>query len=904
MGCICRIIFGFMLFWLSIPFFAQTRLSGFVYQKDSSYPLNKTDITIVELGIKTSTDRAGYYSFEDIPYGIYTIRFDKLDYEIVEHQIELKTKRLKDENQYLIKNPLADVLPQIPFFTKNTTFQFRPTSEQATSQAYSSDNIDQTIARELNQVVFDRKNRTLGKNKNLSFWNHVPVENNYNWQMLQILTLDPTEVRSQQEMGNVRLGYTGGLVDVETTPFNQKKGLVFAYDYSQQSFNNRYQIAYNTGITKKGWGAQFAASTIDGNRLFADQSETKAKAIHGGLQKIWNKQSIDFTYTSTQFDFVPQEISTQEAYQLKSEEYNPLWGIDGNGRARKTGNNENLSTIIQSTYKKQIDWHKNIKINAFYSKNRNNLNNLIFFNTPSPSPNAIRNLPSYLSYTGADDMTVANKVDLWKNDISASQINWTDLMAVNTTNPSYSIVNQSVNTKNQGVNFWYNDTDLMEGKFNFRLGLASKTSQNSSQLEDLLGASTFPSIQNPNNPFSYYNLAKTTDFSLGDRLYDYIMTNQNANFTTTYQKKIDRLAYAIGLDWEIGSLKRTGEIQNYLYPSNSLGKSKTKLYADVISKFNLTYQAKKDLDYAFSSTFSNLSPSENIIFPVAEYSNVFLQELENKKKIALEIQLNKKLKKILLQISPFFDYSTDGSERQMVFYDLQLDNTTPNNKVSHDIITNVERMNLGTELFFEYLINRRFTFNSLLSISRNTYQNNPKLFLYSDQFSSKPNSVKETQTSLKGLSVGGSPQNWLHSNLSFVSKTNWSITLGANFLFSNYATPNFHRYSQEIFNGLDPSLVDENSLDSLRNQSKLSNLLLFNFNLSDKIETKWFRLILNTGINNIFDTRNAVQEFQNPYVRYLDQWQNSIDNQSDLFQNYAANSLFRNYFIQTKIIFL
>jgi len=139
-------------------------------------------------------------------------------------------------------------------------------------------------------------------------------------------------------------GGAGGVTNFVMRASQYRQGGRVSYASANRSYQGRVMASYHTGLNDKGWAFSFLASRRFGEEGFIDGTLYDANSFFGSVEKkINDKHSLNFTAFFTPNRRGRSTAITQEVFDLKGREYNPLWGFqDGVQRTTRTREIENL----------------------------------------------------------------------------------------------------------------------------------------------------------------------------------------------------------------------------------------------------------------------------------------------------------------------------------------------------------------------------------------------------------------------------------------------------------------------------------------------------------------------------------------------------------------------------------
>ena len=133
-----------------------------------------------------------------------------------------------------------------------------------------------------------------------------------------------------------------------------------------------------------------------------------------------------------------------------------------------------------------------------------------------------------------------------------------------------------------------------------------------------------------------------------------------------------------------------------------------------------------------------------------------------------------------------------------------------------EILTNIERRNIGVELGFEAQVTPTIKLKAAASFGQYTFTNNPNLYLTSDDFEGELRFGDGT-TNIKDLHVAGGPERAYQVGFEYRDPDFWNVGVTSNFFSNAYIdasnlsrSANFTSdFDGNTFNDFDPATARE-----------------------------------------------------------------------------------------------
>ena len=588
------------------------------------------------------------------------------------------------------------------------------------------------------------------------------------------------------------------------------------------------------------------------------------------LHKINESNKLSLTVAGNNYHINLNRPSTAEAYKLtQNKSYNPLWGYrNGNILNAYFSTGQNFSTILN--HELEVNSKTKLSTSFAYISGTDKISQLEYYESPNPYPDYYQNFPSYYN----NDVLEEYYSELWKNDINYSQINWDMFYFANTRNPyrvndaegtlgndivgnkaSYIIAGQN-NIKHEFVlNSDISHNFSTKSKFKTGINLSYDSHNYFKTLDELLWADfhiDYPSDntawwvtdQNPDNNLLIRNNLIYENDKFG---YDFIINELKPMAHAIFSSENDKLSYLIAANIGYNLMQRTGNMQNFKFPNNSLGKSDMRSSLNYRLNVGLRYNLKENMQVAFESFYTLASPSFRDVFFYPEISSE-ISDLDNYQIASAELKYKLRLEKFKLDFN-IYSYNELNRNFNYHYYDVIR---------AESVFIRTEGLsnsNNGLELGLEYSITDWLSFNFAGTFCDYRYTSRPLLTiepLYNNY------KVLENDTAyINNFYLPLFPQTLIKSGLVFSTNNGWYASINANYLDRIYGEFSFESRTEFA---ADQFGVASHVSDEYFAQNKLPSGFTFDFaagrsfNLFDN-KTK---LHIIMSVKNIFDNRDLM----------------------------------------------
>ncbi len=896
-------VFGVMM---SITLMGQTRISGVVKDASTEKEIYNLTVSLVETGEEVQTDRIGYFQFVDVQPGTYTVRVSGVGYSRLEQTVQVGSEdRIELGDLKVTFNPRNEEVGIITLTSDELAADESSAQSAAGLLQSSQDVFASTAAFELGAYWF--KVRGYDNKYNDVFFNGVRMNKINNdrvnfgdWGGLNDVTRRPIEQTIGSEPSDYAFGDVGGVTYFDTRPSTMRKGTSLAYSFTNRSYNQRVLATYNTGLMDNGWA--FMGSIA---RRWAEEGVIEGTFYDSWAyyfsaeKKINDKHSLVFTSFGSPTRRSTNSPNTQEVYDLMGKDYNAYWGWqDGEKRSERI--REFFQPLTTLTHHWDISSKTKLVSTVGYQFGKDSRSRLDWYKANNPSPTYYRNLPSFYATQDGTTATELEEIrNLWQNDQTVSQIDWSD------------IYNQNYNRGNGGAAYVLagdvnedriiSFNSLLKTQFNdnfkFIAGVnyQNTTSELYREVIDLLGGHHFVN----RNAFqrSSFNVDEDPNREIfeGDRYqYNYVIHHQRADIFAQGEISLEKFDFTLGLKAAYTSLYRDGKYRHEQYLNNSKGKSKTYDFFDAGAKAQILYKLDGRNFFQLNTMFATYAPTVDEVFPNArsnDYTidnhtytnskgNSFIVEdadnLTSSKVLSTDLSYILRAPRVKGRVTGFYTKFFDEYEKNFGYIDVESGSGSNGNLFGAEYLFNVDKLYFGGELAVEAQLTTTLTVSAVASIGQYTYDNNPTYQRFSDSnFISDEIGFEgdyitygatESETAyLNNYRLATGPQQGFSLGLEYRDPKYWWVGATGNYLASNYLdiapfkrTSSFVTYNTENGQMPYPQASDTELVSSLLAQQQLSNEFMLNLNAGKTFRFGKYFMGISANVNNVLNNRDYV----------------------------------------------
>ena len=846
---------------------AQTlaSINGKVVEATSEEPLKGVSLKITALNIFAKTNFNGEFNFEKIPVGNYSLQielegYEKQDFPI--NMLEIKPYNLgiiflqkaiveKYETSLIVLTD-EDLLDE-----EGKTSNYIAGLFQSSKDAYL-----QAAAFNFSQAWF--KVRGYDSSYGAIAINGIEMNKLYDGRPQWSDWGGLNDAFRNQEFSNGiaasdhAFGGILGATNFSTRASDYQAVKKVSLSSTNKSYTGRAMGTYASGWNKNNWAFVVSASRRMAQEGYIEGTSYNAWSGFMSAEKRFNKNhSLNFTAFATPNKRGKSSPNTQEVYDLKGYQYNAYWG-NQEGDKRNSRIKEIFEPVLMLSHFYERE-NTVIKSTLAYQFGHIGNSRLGYFNAPNPDPTYWKYLPSnFLRYP--DNPDYANAYLSEQEFLKNGQLNWNELYQANADNNNslYYLYEDRVDDTQFSANSLVNTKFGNKLNFNGGISIKSLSSKNYANMLDLLGGSGFVDLDQ-------YALgdARQNDLNNPNRTilendkfqYNYTVNAFTASAFGQVQGTQNNIDYFVGLNAKSTNYQREGLFKNGTYAENSFGKGEKQNFMDFGAKAGATYKITGRHLVTLNSAYTTNAPTIKTAFSNSRVNNSITPDLTSEKIVTGDLSYVFRAPKIQSRITAYYTKFSDAIETSFFFAEGLLGDQAD---FVNEIITGVDKTNMGAELSFEYQILPTVKLLAAGSVGQFTYSNNPNLYLISESFTDLNSNFGTAY--LKNYHLSGTPQRAYSFTFEYRDPAYWFFQVNANYLTNNYLdispllrTNNFYVDSDGV-----PFLDDETGVqvtqeqvDNLLKQEKFDPTFLVNAvgGKSWKIDQYYLGFFM--GINNI-----------------------------------------------------
>jgi len=681
-----------------------------------------------------------------------------------------------------------------------------------------------------------------------------------------------------------------------------------SYASANRSYTGRIMASYNSGILEGGWSYSVLASRRFGDEGFVDGTLYDSNSFFAAVEKkINDKHSINFTGIYAQNRRGRSTAITDEVLNLKGREYNPFWGMQ-NGEIRNSRVREIEEPILMLNHFWDISSKTKLNTNVAYQFGKigntridNGGTRLVNFNgqasylggARNPDPSYYQNLPSYhLRFPNPTAADFEQAYLAEQDFVNDGQLDWNALYSGNAAlsaqggNSIYAIQEDRIDDSQFTINSIL-DTELSERvRLNAMISYRKLKSENFANLKDLLGGTGYLDVdffaeEDANVIQSLEDIAQS-DLNNPNRIvregerykYNYEI---DANVVTGFaqaQFKYNKIDFYLGANISQTSYQRNGLYNNGNFAGErSFGKSEKLDFSNYGIKVGGTYKVTGRHLIDLNASYFTKAPTIRNSFSNARQNNDVVIGLESEKIQSVDVSYIFRSPIIKARLTGFYSGFKNGTDIGFYFTeDLAGLGLDTGDAFVQEVLTNVEKRHIGAELGFEAQVTPTIKLKAAASVGQYTFNNNPNLYLTSDDFDG-PLTFGDGTTNIKDYHVAGGPERAYQVGFEYRDPDFWNIGLTTNYFSNAYIdVSNLARSANftSDFDGQPAVGYDDNIARELLKQEQFDDYVLVNVVGGKSWRVGDYFVGFFATINNIFDQEYKTGGFEQSRLATFD----------------------------------
>ncbi|MGX7667376.1 carboxypeptidase-like regulatory domain-containing protein [Flavobacterium pedocola] len=783
-------------------------LKGTVVDSKTQKPLRNVVATIQSTNQSALTNFEGVFIFTAVVEGNQAVQISSTGYSSQTLAVEIKKGETLDLGVIVLEEDItSEQQLALVTITENDLGDDNSGSESTSGLLQASrDAYQQAAAFNWGQARF--RIRGLDNEYGTTMINGIVMNKLYdgrpqwsNWGGLNDAT------RNQEfTMGSAPSDYTfGGILgtqEINTRASHYRPGSRVSFSGTNTNYSWRAMGTHASGMNTKGWAFVVSASRRWADEGYFDGTDYSANSIFASVEKKFgDKHSLNFTSIYAQNSRGKSSPNTKEVTDLKGVEYNSYWGWQ-DGKKRNARDKDIQEPIMMLSHYWKLNSKNSLNTNVAFQTGSIGNSRIDYQQGNNPDPTYYRNLPSYyLNYhnNGVWEPDYGQATIARNNFLNDGQIDWTAMYIANQAtasgNSAYVLYEDRTDDTQISANSIL--TSELSDNINLNAGATFRKlkSHNFQNLLDLLGGDYFVD----KDYFANTDIGQSQDSDLnnpgrtvgeGDTFgYNYnlfaTVFDGFAQFKFNY-KKFD---FYLGQTFSRSEYKREGLYRSGVYATNSYGDSENIVFENFGFKGGLTYKLTGNHLFNFNGAYLTKAPTLRNTFANARLNNNVTPDLSSERIFSADASYVLRTPKVKARLTGFISKIQNTTELSFYYAESIGEDDGDADSFVSEIVTGMDKRNLGAELGIEYQITSTIKATAAASYGQYIYTNNPNLKLNDDGQASTTNTypiVDFGKTYLNGYRQPGMPQQAYSFGLEYRDPKFWWIGANANYLADNY----------------------------------------------------------------------------------------------------------------------
>lgn len=898
--CIC--------FWsVSLP--AQEAIvKGRVIDSDATEPVANVEVRIVSSVFTTTTDALGIFhiSSENLPQGEQVLLVSKDGYVTKKIRITIQNGGSINLDPILFSIDLTEIEAQIGVISLSDGELNQDDGTSSTISGLLQASRDAF----LNAAAFDFsatffRPRGLDNANGKVLINGIEMNKQFNGrpQWGNWGGLNDAQREREFSMGISASDYTfgdiAGTTNIVMRASQYRKGGRVSYALANRSYRGRVMGSYNSGLLASGWAYSVLVSRRYGEEGYQDGTLYDANSFFASVEKKVNaSHSLNLSAFYTPNRRGRSTAVTQEVRDLKGIHYNPNWGFQ-DGEIRNSSIREVAEPVVMLNHYWDLSDKININTNVGYQFGKigstridNGGTRLVTVNgqeaylggARNPFGNYYQRLPSFFlqdENPSAFDFQQAYLAE--QEFLNNGQLDWEALYEANTNatnianggNSVYVIQEDRVDdtqiTVNSIVNSNISEHIMLSGNINYR----TLKSENFALLKDLLGGQGYLDVD-----FFAEDEVNTIvgDIAQSDLRNRNRIVKEGERYKYNYQldanvlsgfvqgafnyRKVDFYAAATGGQTQY---LRIGLFENGNYPGDrSFGASETLSFTNYGVKGGATYKVTGRHLIDLNAAYFTKAPTLRNAFSNARQNNDVVIGLKEEQVQNADISYMFRSPIVKARLTGFYINSKNQTDIGFYFAENLTGIGLDESAFVQEIVTGIETQNIGVELGIEAQITPTFKLKGAASVGQYIFNNNPNLYLTSDDFEGAL-TFGDGTTNLKNYHVASGPERAYQLGFEYRDPEFWWVGVTTNYFSNAYIDVNnlarTANFSQD-FDGLPFSNYNEDEARDLLVQQEFDAYFLVNIVGGKSWRIKSYYVGFFATVNNVLNQEYTTGGFE------------------------------------------
>ena len=798
-----KLVLSTLLVLQAVFVFAQQSpaLKGKVIDAKSQKPLQNVVAALQSNNQSVLTDVDGNFVFQSLPSGAQVLVIKSTGYNQQNLMLEPSTGETIDLGTIVLEEDItSEQQLSLVTITENDLGDDNSGSEstsgllQATRDAYQ-----QAAAFNWGQSRF--RIRGLDNEYGVTMINGIVMNKLYdgrpqwsNWGGLNDATRNQ-EFTMGSAPSDYNFGSALGTQEINTRASFYRPGSRISMSGTNTNYSWRTMGTYASGMDKNGLAYVISASRRWAQEGYFEGTDYAANSVFASIEKKFNdNHSVNLTAIYAQNSRGKSSPNTKEVNDLMGVKYNSYWGWQ-DGKKRNSRDKDIEEPMVMLSHYWKLSEKTMLNTNVAFQTGTIGNSRLDYQLGNNPDPTYYKNLPSYFSNLGGYTQDQLTQIgDTFRAN---SQIDWNAMYIANQNSafPGRSVyvlyedrTDDNLFNANSILNSNLSDHIILNAGVNVR----KLRSHNHQNLLDLMGGDYFLDI----DPF-YSGNAGQSDLNNPNREigenqtygYNYLLHALTLDGFTQFKFTYDKVDFYLAQNFSRTQYQREGLYQNGIYADNSYGKGNSITFENFGFKGGLTYKLNGRNYFDFNGLYQTKAPSLRNSFSNARLNNVITPDLQSERISSADASYIIRAPKLKARLTGFYAKIQDATEISFFYGEgIGSDDGGDEDTFVSEIVTGIEKQNMGLELGLEYQITPTIKAIAAASYGQYIYSDNAKLKTNDDALAAAGlNSLTDFGTVyIKNYHQAGMPQTAASFGLEYRDPNFWWVGANVNYLANSY----------------------------------------------------------------------------------------------------------------------
>ncbi|MDR0228964.1 MAG: TonB-dependent receptor [Flavobacteriaceae bacterium] len=918
-----KLLFGLFFVFQTVIVFAQgvQEIKGKVLDSKSMSPINAVLARIQSTNTSTLSNSEGIFVLKDVKSGEQVVVVSYVGYATKYFPVAVSENQKLDLGTVLLEEDLSTQSQMgLITLTENDLGDDNSGSESSAGLLQATkDPFQQAAAYNWGQSYF--KTRGLDNEYGKTLINGVVMNKANdgrpqwgNWGGLNDATRNQT-LASGSLPSDYSFGGILGTQNISTRASHIRKGTKVGFSGSNTNYNWRPYFIHSSGMDKNGWAYVISGSYRGAKEGRFEGTNYDALSLFASIEKKFNdNHSLNFTSIYAKNKRGKNAPITDEQVDIKGYKYNSYWGYQ-DGEKRNSRYKEVEEPIFTLTHYWKIDSKNTLTTTAGFQTGHIANSRLGYQDNLNPDAAYYQRMPSYyLNKSNRDSWAwtpdYAGAETARDNFAENGQVDWRWIYGVNQNHPDKRsrIVLYEDRQDENVLSFNSNFKSLLSDHVTFDAGINYRRVDANyyKKMVDLLGGSYYLDIdtyQTGDNQQSDL-LNRDRKVGEGDKFgYNYKMYSDIFDVFTQFRFNYRKFDFYVAQNIGYTQYEREGLYQNAIYKDFSYGKSGQVHFNSFGFKGGAVYHLTNRHGISANVAYYNQAPSIRNSFASPRVNNYILPNLQNEDVLSADLSYIVRTPKLKARVTGYINEVKNGNQINYYYADgaglVGTDGELYNNGNGFvsEILTGVNKRNLGIEFGTEYQITQTLKATAAAALGQSFYTNNPNLRLSSDNIGQVFN---YGESYLKNYKVGNGPQTALSLGLEYRDPAFWWVGANVNYMDDSYTSVSALRRTQNFV--MDPNFpgqtfanLDQDVAKDLLRQEKLADFTVVNITAGKSWRLPNRNIVgLTASMNNVFNKHYRTGGFEQ--ARNANYKQEILGNNQKMNEGSGYNTFGSKYF--------